>query len=47
MIDPASLSPWHFLAAPPAVAPAYVVFGLTGFGSTHDHGADTAHFLPV
>jgi uncharacterized membrane protein YfcA len=47
MIDPATLSPWLFLVAPLAVVVAYVVFGLSGFGSTVITVPILAHFLPV
>jgi len=47
MIDPAALSPWLFLLAPLVIVAAYVVFGLSGFGSTVITVPILAHFLPV
>jgi hypothetical protein len=47
MIDPATLSPWLLLVAPLTVVAAYIVFGLSGFGSTVITVPILAHFLPV
>jgi uncharacterized protein len=47
MIDPASLSPWLWVVAPFVVVGAYVVFGLSGFGSTIIAVPILAHFLPI
>lgn len=41
------LSPWLFVVAPLAIVAAYVVFGLSGFGSTVVAVPILAHFLPV
>ena len=41
------LSPWIFLVAPLVVIAAYIVFGLSGFGSTIVSVPILAHFLPV
>jgi uncharacterized protein len=46
-IDFAALSPWLLLAAPLAVVAAYVVLGLSGFGSTMVSVPILAHFLPI
>ena len=43
----AELSPWLLLLAPLAIIAAYVVFGLSGFGSTVVAVPILAHFLPV
>lgn len=47
MIDVANLSPWLWIAAPLAVVFAYVVFGISGFGSTVISVPLLAHFLPI
>lgn len=47
MIDVANLSPWLLLAAPLVVIFAYVVMGLSGFGSTVISVPLLAHFLPI
>ncbi len=47
MIDPAQLSPWLWVAAPVVILLAYVIFGLSGFGSTILAVPLLAHFLPV
>ena len=47
MIDTANLSPWLFVVAPLVIVGAYVVFGLSGFGSTVFSVPILAHFLPV
>lgn len=47
MIDVHHLSPWLWLAAPLVVIFAYVVFGLSGFGSTVISVPLLAHFLPI
>ena len=47
MIDTAQLSPWLLLAAPLVIIVAYIVFGLSGFGSTVISVPILAHFLPV
>ena len=47
MIDAASLSPWLFVVAPLVIIAAYIVFGLSGFGSTVIAVPILAHFLPV
>ena len=47
MIDTANLSPWLFLVAPLVIVGAYIVFGLSGFGSTVFSIPILAHFLPV
>jgi uncharacterized membrane protein YfcA len=47
MIDAAALSPWLFVVAPLVIVAAYVVFGLSGFGSTVISVPILAHFLPV
>lgn len=46
-IEFASLSPWLLLLAPLTIMAAYVVFGLSGFGSTVVAVPILAHFLPV
>lgn len=46
-IDFATLSPWLLLVAPLAVVAAYVVLGLSGFGSTTVSVPILAHFLPI
>ena len=46
-IDYTQLSPWLFLVAPVVISLAYVVFGLSGFGSTVIAVPILAHFLPV
>lgn len=43
----ADLSPWIYLVAPLVVIAAYIVFGLSGFGSTVVSVPILAHFLPV
>lgn len=47
MIDVASLSPWLWVVAPLVVVFAYVVFGVSGFGSTVVSVPLLAHFLPI
>jgi len=47
MIDPTQLSPWLWLAAPLVVVFAYIVFGISGFGSTVISVPLLAHFLPI
>lgn len=47
MIDVHNLSPWLWVAAPLAVLFAYVVFGISGFGSTVISVPLLAHFLPI
>jgi uncharacterized membrane protein YfcA len=47
MIDVHNLSPWLWIAAPLAVFFAYVVFGISGFGSTVISVPLLAHFLPI
>jgi len=47
MIDIAQLSPWLFVIAPVVIICAYVVFGLSGFGSTFFSVPILAQFLPV
>lgn len=46
-VDFAALSPWLLLAAPIAVVLAYIVLGLSGFGSTVISVPLLAHFLPI
>lgn len=46
-VDFASLSPWLLVAAPLAVILAYIVLGLSGFGSTVISVPLLAHFLPI
>jgi uncharacterized protein len=47
MIDLYGLSPWLLLVAPASIIVAYIVFGLSGFGSTMISVPILAHFLPV
>ena len=47
MIDTAHLSPWLLLVAPLVVTFGYIVFGMSGFGSTAIVVPILAHFLPV
>lgn len=47
MIDLATLSPWLIVVAPLVLVGAYVVFGLSGFGSTIIAVPILAHFLPI
>ena len=47
MIDTAALSPWLWVVAPLVIVAAYVVFGLSGFGSTVFAVPILAQFLPV
>jgi uncharacterized membrane protein YfcA len=47
MIDPSTLSPWLWVAAPLVVMLAYTVFGLTGFGATAISVPLLAHWLPI
>ncbi len=47
MIDPAQLSTWLWVVAPLVIVLAYVIFGLSGFGSTILAVPLLAHFLPV
>lgn len=46
-IDFTSLSPWLLVVGPLAVLAAYVVMGLSGFGSTMISVPVLAHFLPL
>lgn len=46
-IDFAALSPWLLVVGPLAVVAAYVVMGLSGFGSTMISVPILAHFLPL
>lgn len=46
-IDFTSLSPWLLVVVPAAVIAAYVVFGLSGFGSTMITVPILAHFFPI
>lgn len=46
-IDFTSLSPWILVVGPLAVVAAYVVLGLSGFGSTMISVPILAHFLPL
>lgn len=46
-VDLNALSPWLLLVAPLAVILAYVVLGLSGFGSTVISVPILAHFLPI
>ena len=43
----ADLSPWLLVLAPVVIVAAYIVFGLSGFGSTVVAVPILAHFLPV
>jgi uncharacterized membrane protein YfcA len=47
MIDVASLSPWLWIVAPVMIVIGYLVFGLSGFGSTIITVPILAHFLPI
>ena len=47
MIDVASLSPWLWVVAPAVIVAGYLVFGLSGFGSTIITVPILAHFLPI
>jgi uncharacterized membrane protein YfcA len=47
MIDVSTLSPWLWVLVPIVVVAAYVMFGLSGFGSTVFSVPILAHFLPV
>ena len=47
MTDFSQLSPWFFVVAPLVIIGGYVVFGLSGFGSTIFSVPILAHFLPV
>ena len=47
MIDVASLSPWLWVVAPAVIVVGYLVFGLSGFGSTIITVPILAHFLPI
>lgn len=46
-IDYGALSPWLLLVVPVAVIAAYVVLGLSGFGSTMITVPILAHFFPI
>ncbi len=46
-VDLAQLSPWLLLLAPVVMIAAYVVLGLSGFGSTIISVPILAHFLPI
>ena len=46
-IEFAALSPWLLVVVPAAVVAAYVVFGLSGFGSTMITVPILAHFFPI
>jgi uncharacterized membrane protein YfcA len=47
MIDPAALSPWFWVLAPLVLVAGYLVFGLSGLGSTIISIPILAHFLPI
>ena len=47
MIDVAALSPWLWVVAPAVIVLGYLVFGLSGFGSTIVTVPILAHFLPI
>jgi uncharacterized membrane protein YfcA len=47
MIDIAALPGWFWLLAPVVVISAYVMFGLSGFGSTIISIPILAHFVPI
>jgi len=47
ILDYTQLSPWLLLLAPAVIVVAYIVFGLSGFGSTVITIPILAHFLPV
>lgn len=47
MIDFSALSPWLLVVVPAVMMMGYVVFGLTGFGSTAITVPILAHFLPL
>jgi uncharacterized protein len=47
MIDVAALSPWLWVVAPGVIVLGYLVFGLSGFGSTIMTVPILAHFLPI
>jgi uncharacterized protein len=47
MIETTQLSPWLWVAAPLVVVFAYIVFGISGFGSTVISVPLLAHFLPI
>jgi uncharacterized membrane protein YfcA len=47
MIDVSTLSPWLWVLVPIVVVAAYVMFGLSGFGSTIISIPILAHFLPI
>ena len=46
-VDLSALSPWLLVVAPLAVIAAYMVLGLSGFGSTVISVPILAHFLPI
>ncbi len=47
MIDFSSVSPWLWAIAPVVIVAAYLVFGLSGFGSTIIAVPILANFLPI
>ena len=47
MIDTAALSPWLWVVGPAVIVLGYLVFGLSGFGSTIVTVPILAHFLPI
>jgi uncharacterized membrane protein YfcA len=47
MIDLSGVSPWLWVIAPATILAAYVVFGMSGFGSTMISLPILAHFLPL
>ncbi|HET9652839.1 MAG TPA: sulfite exporter TauE/SafE family protein [Usitatibacter sp.] len=47
MIDLAQVSPWLWVVAPVVIVGAYLVFGLSGFGSTIIAVPILAQFLPI
>lgn len=47
MIDTANLSPWLWVLVPVVITAGYVMFGLSGFGSTIISIPILAHFLPI
>jgi uncharacterized membrane protein YfcA len=47
MSELANFSPWLLVVAPIAIVAAYIVFGVSGFGSTMISVPILAHFVPV
>ena len=47
MIDTTALSPWLWVVGPAVIVLGYLVFGLSGFGSTIVTVPILAHFLPI